>query len=149
MILLACLLQSTICLCTQAQNYIIDWHTVNGGGGTSTGGVFAVSGTIGQPDGGLVMTGGNYTLTGGFWSLISVIQTPGAPTLYVTQANGVVTVYWKKPAVGWELQRTATLTGSPAPWQRVPAEEYQSNATDISITIPAPAGQWFFRLHKP
>ena len=35
-----------------AQSYAIDWHTIDGGGGTSTGGVYAVSGTIGQHDAG-------------------------------------------------------------------------------------------------
>jgi len=62
----------------QAQTYSIDWYTIDGGGGTSTGGVYAVSGTIGQPDAGGPMTGGNYSLTGGFWSLIAAVQT-GAP----------------------------------------------------------------------
>lgn len=33
-----------------AQSYSIDWFTIDGGGGTSTGGVYSVSGTIGQPD---------------------------------------------------------------------------------------------------
>ena len=50
----------------RAQNYAIDWYTIDGGGGTSTGGVFSVSGTIGQPDAG-VMSGGNFTVQGGFW----------------------------------------------------------------------------------
>jgi len=49
-----------------AQPFTLDWYTVDGGGGTSTGGLFEVSGTIGQPDAG-VMSGGNFTLTGGFW----------------------------------------------------------------------------------
>src|SRR5262245_45664566 len=31
----------------RAQPYSIDWHTIDGGGGTSTGGVFSVSSTIG------------------------------------------------------------------------------------------------------
>ena len=31
-----------------AQTYSIDWYKVAGGGGTSTGGVYSVSGTIGQ-----------------------------------------------------------------------------------------------------
>ena len=35
-----------------AQSYQIDWFTIDGGGGTSTGGVYSVSGTIGQPDAG-------------------------------------------------------------------------------------------------
>ena len=41
--------------------------TVDGGGAMhSTGGDFELSGTIGQPDAG-VMTGDDFTLTGGFW----------------------------------------------------------------------------------
>lgn len=48
----------------------IPWYTIDGGGGTSTGGSFTLSGTIGQPDAG-VLTGGNFTLTGGFWSIAS------------------------------------------------------------------------------
>ena len=65
-------------LSARAQNYSIPWYKVAGGGGTSTGGTYPVSGTIGQPDAGGAMSGGNYSLTGGFWSLISVVQTAGA-----------------------------------------------------------------------
>jgi len=32
-----------------AQSYSMDWHKVAGGGGTSTNGAFAVTGTIGRP----------------------------------------------------------------------------------------------------
>ena len=49
-----------------AQPYSLDWFTIDGGGGTSTGGVYLVSGTIGQPDAGGPMTDGNYSLTDGF-----------------------------------------------------------------------------------
>ena len=46
----------------QAQiSYSIDWFTIDGGGGTSTGGVYSVSGTIGQPDASGAVTGGNYS----------------------------------------------------------------------------------------
>ncbi len=46
----------------------IDWHTVDGGGEMrSSGGDFELSGTIGQPDAG-VMTSEPYTLSGGFWA---------------------------------------------------------------------------------
>ena len=45
----------------------VPWWTVDGGGGTSTGGGYALSGTIGQPDAG-TMSGGQYALAGGFWS---------------------------------------------------------------------------------
>jgi hypothetical protein len=55
--------------------YSMDWSTLDGGGGTSTGGVYAVTGTIGQPDAG-TMIGGNYTLAGGLWGVIAAIQMP-------------------------------------------------------------------------
>ncbi|MGD2041890.1 MAG: hypothetical protein PVH11_13765 [Anaerolineae bacterium] len=48
-------------------SYDLAWSTVDGGGYTfSTGGNFALGGTAGQPDAGL-MTGGDYALGGGFW----------------------------------------------------------------------------------
>lgn len=51
-----------------AQNggYAIESFTVDGGGGTSSGGSYALTGAIGQPDAG-AMAGGAFTLTGGFW----------------------------------------------------------------------------------
>ena len=69
-----CFLFSAICFGAVAQDYAINWHTIDGGGGTSTGGVYSVTGTIGQPDAG-TMSGGSYTLTGGFWALPVAVQT--------------------------------------------------------------------------
>ncbi|MBL7199861.1 MAG: hypothetical protein ISS56_06920 [Anaerolineae bacterium] len=48
-------------------SYGLSWWTVDGGGGTSRGEGFAVSGTAGQPDAGLSMNGAGYALSGGFW----------------------------------------------------------------------------------
>jgi hypothetical protein len=52
-----------------AQDMVIDWHTVDGGGEMfSTGGGFELGGSIGQPDASLfAMSGGSLQLTGGFW----------------------------------------------------------------------------------
>ena len=44
----------------------ISWYTLDGGGGTSTGGTMQLSGTIGQADAG-VLSGGPFSLYGGFW----------------------------------------------------------------------------------
>jgi len=88
-----CFLLSAFGFQALAQTYSIDWYKIAGGGGTSTGGVYAVSGTIGQHDAGGPMTGGSYSLTGGFWSLIAVVQTGGVPTLYITSSGNTVTVY--------------------------------------------------------
>ncbi len=52
-----------------AQDFAIDWYTVDGGGAMfTTGGDFELSGTIGQPDAGAIMTGGDFELAGGFWA---------------------------------------------------------------------------------
>lgn len=52
----------------RGQTYSIDWHTIGGGGGTSTGSGFSLSATVDQFDAG-TLTGGGYTLDGGFWSI--------------------------------------------------------------------------------
>src|ERR1039458_1945409 len=80
-----------------AQSYSIDWYKIAGGGGTSTGGTYQVSGTIGQPDAGGAMTGGSYSLTGGFWSLYAV-QTPGAPLLTITYIGNQAIVFARRRA---------------------------------------------------
>ena len=53
-----------------AQDFAIDWWTIDGGGAMfTTGGDFTLSGTIGQPDASTtVMTGGDFELAGGFWA---------------------------------------------------------------------------------
>jgi hypothetical protein len=123
--------------------YAINWHTIDGGGGTSTGGVYSVSGTIGQPDASQqTMTGGNYSLTGGFWALYAV-QTPGAPTLTITAAGaGLAQISWT-PDTGtnWVLQQTAVL--SPANWTNSPSGS--TNPIVVSATLPTK----FYRLVKP
>src|SRR5208283_3250718 len=81
-----------------AQNYSIDWYKVAGGGGTSTGATYQVTGTIGQPDAGASMSGGGYSLTGGFWGLIVVVQTAGLPSLSIAHSGNSVIVSWPNTA---------------------------------------------------
>jgi len=63
--LAACLLAPTL---QAGPQYSIDWYTIDGGGGTSSGGDYTVSGTIGQHDAAPASAGGDYALTGGFWA---------------------------------------------------------------------------------
>jgi hypothetical protein len=142
---LFCLLPSAFCVCAAAQSYSIDWSTVDGGGGTSTGATYQVTGTIGQPDAGLAMSGGNYSVTGGFWSLISVVQTAGAPTLNINQSGNAVMVYWQDVS-GWSLQQNANLA-LVSSWAPTGYQISTANGTN-SITITAPAGNLFFRLKQ-
>ena len=129
-----------------AQQYAIDWFTIDGGGGTSTGGVYSLSGTIGQPDAGR-MTGAGYALDGGFWGFVGTIQTPGAPVLSVERVGTSVRVFWPVPATDFVLDQTTALATAPAAtaWSQVPFP-YSTNTTHISITVPAPMGTKFYRL---
>ena len=138
-----------LALSAGTQRFSLDWWTVDGGGGTSTGGVYTVSGTIGQQDAGR-MTGGNFTVEGGFWGIVAAIQTPGAPVLSIELTNGWVNVSWPAPALGWVLTETNQVNGvSSPPWPVVPAAHYQTNEGRIYIlTPPQPLQNCFYRLHK-
>jgi hypothetical protein len=128
-----------------AQNYSIDWFKIAGGGGISTGGTYQVTGTIGQPEASGAMSGGNNSVTGGFWSIISVIQTLGAPTIYISHASGTVMVYWTD-VPGWSLQQNSNLT-TPAGWSA--SSGIATAKGTNSLTITTPTGNLFFRLINP
>ncbi len=142
------LLYCRVCLCTSAQDFNIDWHTIDGGGGTSTGGVYSVSGTIGQHDAGGPMTNGIYSLTGGFWTFPTLVQTPGAPLLSIahTTTNSVV-VKWPSPSTGWVLQQNTSDISS-VNWSNV-TNGIQDDGTTRSILVSPLAGIRFYRLIKP
>jgi hypothetical protein len=131
----------------RAQQYSIDWYKIAGGGGTSTGGTYTVSGTIGQHDAGGPMTGGNYSLTGGFWSLISVVQTPGLPLLTITLNSQLSTVTVSWPNTGsYTLQQNFNLANTSG-WTTSSYAITTNNGTD-SITITLPVENLFFRLQQ-
>lgn len=120
----------------------MDWHTIDGGGGTSTGGVYAVSGTIGQPDAGGPMTNGQYSVTGGFWALPVAVPVPGAPTLTIVPATpGNARISWSPNTPGFVLQETPSL--SVTNWVNS-----GSGATN-PIVVPATQPTKFYRLFKP
>lgn len=60
--------------CMTGGQYELNWSTIDGGGGTSSGGPYTLTGTIGQPDA-AYSAGGSYELLGGFW--------PGGPLCFV------------------------------------------------------------------
>ena len=66
--------------------YAIDRYTIEGGGGTSSGGTFEIQGTIGQPDADPLQpsTGGAFEITGGFWPGLA----PATPQPDALFANG-------------------------------------------------------------
>ena len=131
----------------QAQtDYTNKWSTVDGGGRSSTGGVYTISGTAGQPDAG-VMRAGEYTVNGRFWGLIAVVQTPGAPPLSIRRGDGTnVLVCWPYPSESYGLQQCTNLTT--ANWvadASVPAHV----GNEWQVTVSPPVGKRYYRLQKP
>jgi len=143
--ILVTLIASAGCLTALAQSYSIDWYKISGGGGASSNGPYAVSGTIGQHDAGGAMSGGNYSLTGGFWALISVVQSPGAPTLFISGSGNTVTVYWQS-APGWNLQQNGNVANAGG-WS-VNSSWTTSNGTNY-LNVVNPSGNLFYRLQHP
>ncbi len=122
-----------------AQTYSIDWFTIDGGGGTSTGGVYSVSGTIGQHDASGPLTNAQYSVTGGFWALPTAVQTVGAPLLTIVLAGpGQATISWTPATPGFVLQTSASL--SPPAWTNAPSGALNP------VTVPATGPARFYRL---
>jgi hypothetical protein len=127
------------CLCLTAQQYTIDWYTIDGGGGTSSGGGYTLSGTIGQPDAG-TLSGGNYVLEGGFWGGAFAVQQVGAPTLIIQRVGMQVQISWDPNTPGFVLQESLSLSA--------PSWGNTSGAFN-GMTVPASGPTKFYRLRKP
>jgi hypothetical protein len=126
---------------SHAQTYDISWYVIAGGGGTSSGGVYTISGTIGQADAGH-MAGGSYTLDGGFWGIFAAVQTPGSPLLTVKAAFPNVVISWPVSTSTFTLQQNGNLTTSN--WANVGQSVVVTNGSN-TVTVPA-AGNAYFRL---
>lgn len=132
------------CLTTAvAGTLAIDQFSIDGGGGTSSGGSFSVSGTVGQPDAGK-MSGGNFGVESGLWSLFSVVQTPGAPALKIILSNGTAILSWPVTAGTFQLQANPDLAIGTG-WAIVPQNMTTNNGV-VSVSLPLSPGSKFFRL---
>ena len=130
---------------SRAQNFSIDWYKISGGGATSTGGVYRVTGTIGQPEAGAV-SGGRYSLDGGFWGVALAVQTPGAPLLTAVRSGNNVIISWPSPSSGYVLEVTSNLN-PPINWLSVAGTPVLVDQ-DLTLTLPASSGIQFYRLKK-
>jgi len=126
----------------RAQTYSINWHKIAGGGGSSTSAVYQVTGTIGQAEAGMTMSGGPYSVAGGFWSQVFVVQTAGLPNLAITRSGGRIIVSWPDTD-GATLQQNNALAGGS--WAASSYTITTAGGTN-TVTIVAPAGNSFFRL---
>ena len=122
----------------QSATYDLSWFTIDGGGGTSTGGVYSISGTIGQPDADTA-AGGPYNLIGGFWSVLAIQQT-GLPTLVIKPAGTNVILSWSTNITGFVLQVSLGLASTG--WADA------SSGTNNPVTVTATGLTRFYRLRR-
>ena len=61
----------------------VSWWTVDGGGGSASGGPYTLAGAVGQPEAGPALTGGDYALIGGFWYGTGPAAAPEMHLLYL------------------------------------------------------------------
>ena len=125
-------------------NYSMTWSTIDGGGGTSTGGMYALSGTIGQPDAGR-MSGGGFVLSGGFW--LGISNSGPIPRLRIELADTDVILAWPNPSTGFQLQEAVELSGAGTLWGLV-SQSPTIVGSEKQVRLPATGFGRMFRLYK-
>lgn len=129
--------------------FAMHWFKVAGGGAEaarSSNGRFELIGTVGQHDANAQTANGRFSLTAGYWSIVAVVQTEGAPFLSIHRSGGKAVVSWPSPADGWILQQTEDVAHPN--WTSAPYD-VADDGVDRSIFVPASVGNRFFRLVKP
>lgn len=130
-----------------SQTFAVSPSVIASGGGTSTGGIFSVSGTIGQPAAGN-LAGGSFALQGGFWSSAEAVQTPGAPHLHLVRSGGNYILTWANTGAGFILEVATALQTLNTSWNNSGATPTLANGTN-TVTLPVQPGKAFYRLRKP
>jgi len=126
--------------------FALKWSTIDNGGGTSSGGQFSLNGTIGQPDAG-TLAGGQFKVEGGFWSGITLLQTPAAPILKLKLVGGgQAVISWPVSVTGFTLQES--LAASEGIWNATP-QAVADTATEHTVTVPAAGVMKCYRLKNP
>lgn len=128
-----------------AQSYSITSSAI-AGGGTSSGGAYAVTGAISQPVASAASTGGSYSLSGGFFGQYMALQQTGAPKVIIRGVGANVQVVWGANVPGWVLQSNSTDL-APASWLDVVGTP-SVNGAEQSLQFAAGSGRVFFRLRK-
>ena len=134
---------------TRAQDFSIDWFGLaGGGGGSSLGGDFELSATIGQPEAGQMLAG-DFALVGGFWSIIGVEETPGLPRLNIRLAADAIILSWPEAGTDrFTLEQWGALGDAASSWFPLDAIPDVSNGTR-TVRLRLAPGNHFYRLHQP
>lgn len=123
----------------------LDATAVAAGGNVVQGGRFRVEATIGQPATESLGTQ-RFHLAGGFWTPITVRQTPDAPELKIELlSDGLVRLGWAATASGYVLQGSVDPAGTD--WVTVPTRPIEA-PDGYRYTVPASDALRCYRLWK-
>lgn len=126
--------------------FSVNWATISGGGGRSSGGVHSIQASIGQPAPGASGAGG-YSLQAGFWATPVVMQTPGAPPLRIARIDtNTVLLAWPVTSTTFTLQVNNDLATTN--WSTV-ANPANLVGSENQVAIPFSAAPRFYRLQAP
>lgn len=145
-IMVACFAAHLIADAAGAKEYKIPWRKITGGGMmSSTGGTYAVSGSIAQSGAGRVEVT-SHQVTRGFWAI--VLSTAGDPRLHVEGIGTERIFTWFTSTPGFVLQQTTNMA-EPVAWIDAP-QPVTTNGSKHQVTIQPPGqdGQVFYRLRK-
>lgn len=107
-----------------AQSYVIDRFTIAGGGGVSTSGSFALSGTTGQPEAGR-MNDSRFVIEGGFWSLPTTEPSVVAPVTIFDNTNGVFNGAFIASTTSWMASKFC-----------IGSQPYQLDSVSLLLGVP-------------
>lgn len=140
---------------TNAQQFSVTGHVVAGGGRTSQGSGFTITGTVGQPESAQRSRNNCWAIDPGFWGFYAIIPTPGAPQLSVridpfdpTRAR----VSFIGDCREWMLQVTPDMKSDPSAtvWEDDdPANFIEQDGELVrNFHIPSWGPRLFFRLRS-
>jgi hypothetical protein len=132
---------SVSALAQSAGRFHIGWSTLDGGG-TSSGGSFAASGTLGHPDA-EQLSGASFSMLGGFLSGAVF----GGPRLRITRSGNSILLAWPNTSSNFVLQGTASLAGPVTAWGSI-SQPAVIVGNERQVTVPLGTGRTFFRLSK-
>lgn len=133
--------------------FSISGSVIAGGGGTASGGLFHVTGTIAQAEAGPRLTGGCFSVDSGFWGHYAAISTTGAPVLRTRLVANYVRVSFTPSCGDWVLQWTSTLEPEANATIWTDDEASDLILIDGELTrefhIPSWGNRLYFRLRQP
>ena len=124
----------------QAQEFSAGWFSVDGGGGFSVGGGYALFAIVGQPDAAAPSTGGGFTLTAGFVAGLGVQSTAPLISIDATSSPGQVKLAWEDPAGDYVLQQASIL--DQGAWTDAPG------VAQSPVVLTAMESGRFYRLRR-